>query len=216
MNGLGLLRSVVIALAALAACAGTAAAHPHSWITVETTVLYENGAFTGLQHKWSFDEFYTAMAVEGLDTNKDGKFDREELAELAKANIDGLKEFAYFTFPTLAGHELKFGEPRDYWLEHTDNLLSLHVTLPFAQPVLADAKGLAFSIQDPTFYIAFEFAKTDPVKFSPGAPKTCQIRIGGPDPKADSPLVRSGPAATVPGGFSMDFAKPVAIDCQGP
>src|SRR5689334_18733285 len=61
-----------------------AAAHPHVWITVETTVLYANGAFTGLRHRWTFDEFYTAMAIEGLDKNNDGVYDREELAELAK------------------------------------------------------------------------------------------------------------------------------------
>ena len=73
------------------------------WITVETTVLYDKGAFTGLQQKWTFDEFYTAMAIEGLDKNNDGIYDREELSELAKVNIDGMKEFGYFTYPLLAG-----------------------------------------------------------------------------------------------------------------
>ena len=34
------------------------------------------------------------MAVEGLDTNKDGKYSREELAELAKVNVTSLKDFA--------------------------------------------------------------------------------------------------------------------------
>ena len=99
------------------------------WITVETTVLYDKGAFTGLQHKWTFDEFYTAMAIEGLDKNKDGIYDREELAELAKVNIDGLKEFAYFTYPVLAGQDVKVQDARDYWLEHKDGALSLHFRL---------------------------------------------------------------------------------------
>ena len=95
------------------------------WITVETTVLYDNGAFTGLEHKWTFDEFYTAMAIEGLDKNKDGIYDREELSELAKVNIDGLKEFGYFTYPVLAGQDVKIQDPKDYWLEHKDGILSL-------------------------------------------------------------------------------------------
>ena len=76
-----------------------AAAHPHVYITFETTVLYDKGTFAGVRHKWMFDEFYTTMAIEGLDKNKDGVYDREELAELAKVNIEGLKDFAYFTFP---------------------------------------------------------------------------------------------------------------------
>ncbi|TMJ63980.1 MAG: DUF1007 family protein, partial [Alphaproteobacteria bacterium] len=89
----------LLAAGMLAALAASATAHPHVWITVETTVLYDKGTFTGLQHKWTFDEFYTAMAIEGLDKNKDGIYDREELAELAKVNVDGLKEFGYFTYP---------------------------------------------------------------------------------------------------------------------
>ena len=28
----------------------------------------------GIRHAWTFDEFYTAMAVEGLDANKDGVY----------------------------------------------------------------------------------------------------------------------------------------------
>ena len=121
------LGGVALAAAFLAALAVPAAAHPHVWITVETTVLYDNGAFTGLQHRWTFDEFYTAMAIEGLDKNKDGIYDREELSELAKVNIDGLKEFAYFTYPVLDGQDVKVGEVKDYWAEHKDGALSLNL-----------------------------------------------------------------------------------------
>jgi ABC-type uncharacterized transport system substrate-binding protein len=211
----GSLKGTLAGLALWATCATTAVAHPHSWITVETTVLYANGAFVGLQHKWTFDEYYTAMAIEGLDTNKDGKYDREELAELAKANVDGLKDVSYFTNPALAGHELKFGEASDYWLEHTDGILSLHLTLPFAQPVLADAKGLTFTVEDPTFFIAFEFAKTDPVKLGAGAPKECRISITTPGKKSDSPLTPDSGPASAALGLSLGFTKTVAVECSG-
>ncbi len=66
-----------------------------------------------MRHKWLFDEYYTTMAIEGLDKNKDGVYDREELAELAKVNIEGLKDFAYFTFPGLGGKEIALGASRD-------------------------------------------------------------------------------------------------------
>ena len=77
-------------VAALLSLCGPALAHPHMWVTVEATLLFENGAFIGISHKWTFDEAYTAMAIEGLDKNKDGKYDRAELAELAKVNVDAL------------------------------------------------------------------------------------------------------------------------------
>ncbi len=171
--------------AAIAACAialvpGTALAHPHVWVSVEATVLYDKGTVIGLAHKWTFDEMYTAMAIQGLDTNNDGVYDRNELAELAQVNIDGLKEFDYFTFAKLGQSPLPFAPPRDYWLEHSNGVLSLHMVTPLAQPVLAEAEGLSFSIYDPSYFIAFDLAKTDPVRLSEGAPAGCAASIGEP------------------------------------
>jgi ABC-type uncharacterized transport system substrate-binding protein len=202
----------VAAVMAFLAVGLPAQAHPHVWVTVETTLLYEQGAFTGLRHKWTFDEFYTAMAIEGLDKNKDGKYDREELAELAKVNIEGLKDFSYFTFPALAGQELKLGEARDYWLEYENDKLSLLFTLPFAQPVLAEAKGLTFSVQDPTFFIAFELAKKDPVRLGEGAPKGCKVSVGQP------PEAGSGTDALQRqvSPYAMATSKTIAVSCSGP
>jgi len=193
-----------------------AQAHPHVWVTVETTLLYEKGAFTGLRHKWTFDEFYTAMAIEGLDKNKDGKYDRAELAELAKVNVDALKDFAYFTFPTLAGQELKVGQARDYWLEHAAGILSLHFTVPFARPVLVEAKGLSFAVYDPSFFIAFDLAKTEqPVRLGEGAPKGCALKVGAAE-GGERPLSALGESLSALGGFGVSMAKSVSVECAGP
>jgi len=66
-------------------------AHPHVWVTVEMTVLHDKGDLTAPQHKWTFDEYYTMTALEGLNKNHDGAYDGKQLAELAKVNFDGLK-----------------------------------------------------------------------------------------------------------------------------
>lgn len=207
----------VLAVAWLYGALATGAeAHPHVWITFETTVVYDKGTFVGVRHKWTFDEFYTAMAIEGLDKNKDGIYDREELAELAKVNVESLKDFAYFTFPALAGQPLKTGEPRDYWLEHKDSVLSLHFTLPFASPVLPEAKGLTFAVYDPSFFIAFDLAKTgQPVRLGDGAPKGCTLKVGVPerDPGDTSALGESVAALT---GFGVSVAKTASVECNGP
>src|SRR5262249_49172496 len=185
-----------------------ARAHPHMWVTVEGTVLYENGAFTGIRHKWTFDEYYTATAIEGLDKNNDGKYDRSELAELAKVNIDALKDFDYFTFPALDGQALKLGQPSDYWLEHKDGLLSLYFTIPFASPVLTEAKGFTFSIHDPSFYIAFELAKGEKaVQLSSGAPKTCSIKMDTPEQSNTAAL---GPMSQL--GGVMSIGQTIAVE----
>jgi ABC-type uncharacterized transport system substrate-binding protein len=232
------------------------------WVTVETTVVYENGSISGFRHKWTFDEFYTAMAIQGLDVNNDGVYSREELAELAKVNIDGLKEFEYFTHVRLAGQPLALEAPKDYWLEHgaaprpagapasppkpddapdaakpglmarlgeslfgssrpkdadaPSPVLSLHFTVPLKQPVLAEAADFAFSVYDPSFFIAFELAKTEPVKIGAGAPPACRVEVSaeeaGDDERrlGDALTKQLGPKAGVPG---YSATRPIKITC---
>jgi ABC-type uncharacterized transport system substrate-binding protein len=193
-----------------------AQAHPHVWITVETTVLHDKGTFTGFKHKWTFDEFYTAMAIEGLDKNGDGVYDRNELAELAKVNMTGLQEFSYFTHPALAGQELKLGEPGDYWLEHKDGVLSLHFTVALAQPVLMDAKGLTFSVSDPTYFIAFDLAKLEPVRLSQGAPAACKLNVGDPASAPPAPSGLGEAFSAQLGAMAVSMVKTVSVDCNAP
>jgi ABC-type uncharacterized transport system substrate-binding protein len=219
--------SVGIAIAATGA-----AAHPHVWVTMKETVLYDKGTITGLQQAWTFDEYYTQQAIEGLDKNGDGKYDRDELKELAQVNIDGLKEFDYFTYAKLGDKPLKFKPPVDYWLDYTNNILTLHFTLPLDQPVPAEAPGFNFAVFDTSYFIAFDFAETDPVKLGASAPTTCKPAIHEPSDDEDTqklndafssalgskgaqqqPANGSGPMASG-GTVSLGGAgKTVTIDC---
>jgi ABC-type uncharacterized transport system substrate-binding protein len=83
-------RRVVTAVLAVAACAGLAGAahaHPHVWATVRSEIILNaDHQITGVRHSWTFDEFYSAMAVQGLDTNGDGVFSEEELKPLAEGS----------------------------------------------------------------------------------------------------------------------------------
>ena len=133
-----------LAALACAAALGTlttdeARAHPHVWVSVESTVLVEQGSVIGFRHRWSFDELYSAMAIEGLDTNKDGVYSREELAELAQVNIDGLKDFGFFTVVKLGDKDLTFAAPKDYWLSHAATLVAA-APAPAPAPPAADAE----------------------------------------------------------------------------
>jgi ABC-type uncharacterized transport system substrate-binding protein len=196
------------------ALASAANAHPHMWIKAEATVLHDNGAFIGLSYRWIFDEDYTATAIEGLDKNKDGIYDREELAELAKVNMEGLKEYAYFTHAFVAGQKLAMGDARDYWLEHKGALLALHFTLPFAAPVPADAKGFSFAVYDPEFFIAFELEGAEAVMLGAGAPKGCIVRLAEPAQKPGDGTALGELQAQM--GAFADGLKMISVECRGP
>lgn len=205
----------MIATLAATAAPQPAAAHPHVWVSVETTVVYDKGAISGFRHRWTFDELYTTMAVQGLDANNDGAYDRKELSELAQVNIDGLKDFDYFTQAKLGTQALKTGAPKDYWLEYKDGVLSLNFVLPLAQPVLAEADGFSFAVSDPSYFIAFDLAKEQPIRLSEGAPAGCQANIVAPE-QDKAELERLGQAFQRElGGAAMGVgvAKSVAVSC---
>ncbi|MGD9806745.1 MAG: DUF1007 family protein [Hyphomicrobiaceae bacterium] len=187
---------------AAAAFASAADAHPHIWVTTKTTVLYENGAVVGLRHDWTFDQYYSEMAIEGLDKNNDGKYSREELAELAKVNVEALKEFAYFTFPKLAGADLAVAPPKDYYLEHRHEKPKPPITDPNAlqaDPKAADTQKNGDATAGPVSILTLHFtlplakpvlAEAEGFSFSIGDP-TFFIAF---EPAADDP-VTIGPGA---------------------
>ncbi len=208
-----------LAFAASGLAAAPAAAHPHVWVNVETTVLYDAGKVTGFKHRWAFDDMYTAMAIQGLDKNKDGTYSREELAELAQVNIDGLKDFAFFTFAKLGDKALALSPPKDYWLEHKDGLLSLHMTLPLAEALPAETQGLTFAIYDQSFFIAFDLIKDKPVKFSEGAPSGCSAQVGGAEKdlaelqKLNDAFAGQMTAGDANMGDGLGYSTTIAITC---
>ena len=217
-QSLGAAKMALMSLAGLLGATATPVkAHPHVFVTTSATVVFDKGTIAAIDHVWTFDEFYTAMAVEGLDTNKDGKFSREELAELAKTNIEGLKDFDYFTFPKLQETALKVADPVTYWLEHKDGVLNLHFRLPLAQPLLKEAKGFAFSIYDPSYFIGFELAKKDAAKLSADAPNGCRVTIGLRQKEAaDSKRLGEAFFEQLGGNnYGLTIAKSIAVACDG-
>ncbi len=193
-----------------------ASAHPHVTVAHSAAVVFDKGTIVAIDHVWYFDEFYTAMAIEGLDTNKDGVYSREELAELATTNTEGLKDFDYFTHATLAGQPLKVSAPKTSWSEHKDGMLSLHFRLPLETPVQADAKNFAVSIYDPSYFIAFDLVKKDAVKLD-GAPKGCTFVVGVPKPEADQAKKLSESFFEQLGGGAagLGIAKTISVACTG-
>jgi ABC-type uncharacterized transport system substrate-binding protein len=204
---------------ATAGVARDAVAHPHVFLTQKVTVVFEQGAIVALDHVWTFDEFYSAMAVEGLDKNKDGIYSRDELAELAKVNIDGLREFNYYTFAKLAGADLKVGTVTDYWMEHGKGALSLHFRVPLDKPVLGEANGFEFAVYDPSYFVAFDYKDGESIRLSDTAPKTCKAAIAEPEKTAaDARRLGESFFEQLGGGpgAGVSFSKTVKVTCAAP
>ena len=205
----------MMALVGLISAASDTQAHPHVWVTVETEILHDaQDNITGFRHKWTFDEFYTSFAIQGMDKNSDGKYDREELQGLAEVNITSLKEFGFFTFPKLAARDVEELPPRDYWVEHNDGLATLHFTLPLKKPVpKAKLKDFQFAVYDPTFYVAFAFAEGEPIRLA--GDNGCKPEISKPEIQAPAKSLSESIFSNSDNlmNFGQQYAETVRFKC---
>lgn len=215
-------RAAALALAwvAIMLAPDPAPAHPHVWAKVKTEILFgPDHRVSGFRQAWTFDEYYSAFASQGLDKNGDGKFDRQELDVLAEENVASLKEYDYFTFVRIDGDKAQLLEPRDYWMEQADGLLTLNFTLPLKEPVDARLGVVSVAIYDPTYYVDFAFVDEQPVRLAAAAPKECKPVLGRESKQADAGETKLSEAffeALGPGtDFGSQFAQSAVIDCRG-
>jgi ABC-type uncharacterized transport system substrate-binding protein len=213
-----MLRRGIIALAALLASVIAAAAHPHVWASVHSEIELGAGRkVEAIRQVWTFDEFYSAMALQGLDTDGDGKYSKAELAPLAEVNVSSLKEFDYFTFVSAKGEKVPLKEPIDYWVTADDKgIVTLHFTLPLAAPLTVSGDEVQLDVYDPTFFVAFSFAKTDPVRLggtpAPGCSAAVDLPEATPESQALSEAFFSqlGPTSD----FGAQFSQTAILSCQ--
>ena len=130
---------------------------------MKSEVIYApDGTVKGVRHSWTFDDMFSAFATQGIDSKKRGVFTREDLAPLAKTNVESLKDFDYFTLAKINGKRVDFLDPSaDYYLEYKDEVLTLHFVLPLKTPV--KAQTLEVEIYDPSYFVDFSFEKGDAV-----------------------------------------------------
>ena len=149
-----MVRIFLVALATLF-IAVPAQAHPHVWVTMHTELVYGlTGASPAFVTPGRSMTCSRRLPPKGSKAKRRAKFTREELAPLAKVNVESLKEFDYFTYATRDGEKGRADRSHfEYWLDYKDQVLTLNFMLPFKTPI--KAKELKIEIYDPTFSSIF-------------------------------------------------------------
>lgn len=173
-----LLRATLVA--AGLALSGAAFAHPHVWVTARAELLYEGGKVRAVRHHWTFDEGYSAVAVQGLDANGDGKTTPDELAELARTNVESLVDFGYFTALKANGAKQRFGPPTNARMVYEKGQVTLSFDLPLNNP--AGGRMVVLDVYDPTFFVDFRIADGDDAVTLSNGPGGCKMKITRPKP----------------------------------
>jgi ABC-type uncharacterized transport system substrate-binding protein len=208
-----ILKALALAVLAWPLTLGAALAHPHVYVTMKSEIVYDaEGRMTGIRHHWTFDDMFSSYATQGLESKVKGEFTREELQPLAEVNITSMKEYDFFTEGKMNGNKVEFEQPKDYFLELKDQLLTLHFTLPLKQPV--QTKTIDLEIYDPLYFVAFEFDEKDPITLK-DAPPNCKlntVKLGDTSKaKSLSESIFARPDPNNP--FGAQFANKIAVKC---
>ncbi|WP_208988162.1 MULTISPECIES: DUF1007 family protein [unclassified Pseudovibrio] len=195
------------------------AAHPHMFVQARAELVFDDdGYLTHIRHKWLFDDLYTAYAVQGLDLNQNGFFEKDELAELAEINIQGLREYGYFTFGDDSQTEIDFSQPLepsmkmikvafdDYWLISAED-----------KQAIAEEIAAGRSKPDTSPVSLVELSFSLPLKEKIKADKPITLDVYDPTyyidfkwPKADMAVTLSN----APGKCSVELVHPPELDGQ--
>lgn len=209
----------ILASSILSTVAGSALAHPHVFVDFQAQILFDTqGRITHVRNVWQFDRAFSAFASQGLDKDGDGKLSEKELAPLAKTNVQSLKEYAFFTYLRIGKQQLKLEFPDQYFLRVYDGRLTLFFQLPLTTPT-APGPTTTLEIYDPEYFVAFTFAKNDPITLYQ-APAGCVAQIHPPRPLDASIMAK---LAAIPAdqhdlpqelqGAAVDLANVITLTC---
>ncbi len=194
-------------------------AHPHMFVEARAELVFDDdGYLTHIRHRWLFDDLYTAYATQGLDTNRNGILEESELAVLAESNLQGLKDYGYFTFGDDSQIEIDFSAPLessmrmvqvdldDYWLISDED----------RQAIAEDiAAGRSKPVTGPVSLVEFNF--TLPLKEKVKADKPITLDVYDPTYYIDFKWDKMGVAVTLdnaPGNCSIHLVHPPELNGQ--
>lgn len=211
-----MLRRLIVA--AIIACAPAAAsAHPHEFVTMKVTTLFDAaGAVVGMRYNWLFDEFFSAYALEGQDANANGKAEQSELDALQAEILGNIAKIGYFTAYDENALVPQVAAAKPVAAALRGRQLDLTFELSFATPVRPTTdKPLRYAIYDDEFYIAMTHdAQADAIVLE-GAPAGCTSELTEPDPGEDLQAFASSLGKDDSGGPDLGaaFAEWVSISC---
>jgi len=195
-------------------CAARVHAHPHAWIDVQSTLVFNDaGQVAAIEEQWRFDELYTAALVQGMTA---GQTLREDiLTQYTNEVIDNLYPYSYFVRVRADGRAVPLARATQYQGALQGKRFVLRFTAPLATPVDPVARQLEFAVYDPTYFIQM-LHPDDAVPTLQGAGASlCQARLYAPTP---TPAMLARAFALDRGAPSDDklgelFAQKVRLQC---
>jgi ABC-type uncharacterized transport system substrate-binding protein len=196
--------------------APVALAHPHSFISLVTTAVTQDGQLTGLKMQWTMDELTSADLLYDAGDAKPGSPVWKKLAAEVMANVLGQH---YFTEFWHNGEKVKFlNTPSEYGLANVDHQAVLTFVLPLAHPQPLKGQTYTFATFDPGYFVDMSYDQPTDASLPKELAGSCKISVLTPEPNEKTlAFAQSLDKADAPPEdmeLGKQFAQQVTIKCQ--
>ena len=193
--------------------------HPHVFVTVDVTLVYENDQPTAVRLEWVYDEFFSLLLTSSLevDLDGDGILEAADVEKLAQAVTEWPSDYKGDLEVKQAGELMALGAKFDHRMTYADGI----VTEVHSRPVInANDAPLTIRVYDPFYYVAYELA--GPVTIE--GRDDCTALITHPDLNRAYSLVDEllygRPASDVGADeefpeVGIEFAQTINVTCAG-
>lgn len=192
-----------------------AGAHPHAWIDLRSYVVLDNdGNVSAIEAEWLFDDFYSLFVTEEL--GKDGATEEAALKELAKTNLNNLREYDYFTEVRVDGEKVELGKVTEYDSELRNGRLWMRFIVPLKTTVDAISRRLTYAVFDPAYYIEILHLEGDVVGFTGVGANDCTALVVPPKPTTEAIMLAQASEidAKPDNALGRIFAEQVEVSCR--
>lgn len=164
-------------IALLAGLSATqAGAHPHLFVEVGVTVVFEDGMATGVRLDWAYDDFFTLLLLTdlGIDLDGDSVLTSEEEEILAAAVTTWPQDFDGDLDVLNEDAPVALAGPADHGVVFDEGLITEVHTRPFIEPVDGPVTIRAY---DSSYYVAYTLS--GPVQIE--GRTDCDVSVIPPD-----------------------------------
>lgn len=159
------------------------AAHPHSFITMQSQLVVNEGKLTAINMRWTMDEITSADLLYDAGNARPGDEVWKKLAAEVMAHVLGQH---YFTEFWHGKQKVKFENlPTAYGLAREGHKAVLTFTLPLAEAQALAGQRYQFSTFDPSYFVDMHYDHNGDVSLPANMPAGCKLSVHTPKPSEE-------------------------------
>lgn len=126
--------------------------HAHVWIDSAVIIHFDQEGVSGFKQEWVLDEMFSKMLIHDYDTNRNGKFEPEEVTEVYEGAFINLKNFDYFTHVKVNDKKIKIDLVKDFNAKIVKDYVVYHFFVPCPVKALQSFNEIRIAVYDESFY----------------------------------------------------------------